>query len=32
MADAQVEAFRSMVKEVTDRFPDGAAYQPGDIL
>ena len=32
MADAQVEAFRSMVKEVTDRFPDGAGYQPGDIL
>lgn len=29
MADAQVEAFRSMVKEVTDRFPDGAGYQPG---
>ena len=32
MAAAQVEAFRSMVKEVTDRFPDGAGYQPGDIL
>lgn len=28
MADAQVEAFRSMVQELTDRFPNGAGYQP----
>lgn len=32
MADAQVEAFQAMVKELTDRFPDGEGYQPGNIL
>lgn len=31
-ADAQVLAFQQMVKDITEKFPAGATYTPGDIL
>lgn len=32
MANAQVEAFLSMVNDYATRYPEAASYQPGDIL
>ncbi|MDO4410173.1 MAG: adenylosuccinate lyase [Akkermansia sp.] len=31
-ADAQVLAFQQMVKDITEKFPAGSTYTPGDIL